>query len=181
MMKKSTKFIAVSTWIISTRIYDAYCTYQLTPNLEKESNPLVSILGMSWTPLIAIIGILTNYTVFCYFLVIFKPMKLIPTNKGYSFKNFVAFLYLGKSDNWPAILYKLPKDFQRFNQYFGILMSQFLVFAGIVSTSMWFLINYTNWYKNVHSAAVIYTILIVGCVFIAYFWNKKMYQYYIKD
>jgi hypothetical protein len=92
----------------------------------------------------------------------------------------VAYLYLGKKESWPAIFYKFPKDIHRFNRYFGLMMSKFLVYAGIVSTVMWLLINYTEWYKNVHSAAVIYSVLIIGCAFIFYFWNKKMYQDYLK-
>ena len=180
-MKKTTTFILTATWILFSRAYDAYCTHNLTPDLSKESNPLVSVLGMNWTPLLVTIGILTLYSIFCYFLVVFKPISLIPSKKGYSFSHFVAYLYLGKKESWPAIFYKFPKDIQRFNHYFGLMMSKFLVYAGIVSTVMWLLINYTEWYKNVHSAAVIYSILIIGCIIITYFWNKKIYKEYLNN
>ena len=39
-------------WILLTRWFDAYSTYQYTPDLGKESNPLVSIFGFGWTPCI---------------------------------------------------------------------------------------------------------------------------------
>lgn len=180
-MKKTSTFILTSTWILFSRAYDAYCTHNLTPDLTKESNPLVSILNMNWTPLLLTIGTLTLYSLFCYFLVLFKPMVLIPSKKGYSFSQFIAYLYLGSKESWPAIFYKFPKDFQRFNHYMGWMMSKFLVYAGIVSTTMWLFINYTEWYKNVHSAAVIYSILIIGCILITYFWNKKLYKAYLKN
>jgi hypothetical protein len=81
-MKKTATFFITSAWILFSRAYDAYCTHNLTPDLSKESNPLVSVLGMNWTPLLVTIGILTVYTLFCYFLVIFKPISLIPSKKA---------------------------------------------------------------------------------------------------
>jgi len=61
----------------------------------------------------------------------------------------------------------------------GQLLSRCLVFAGVLSTIMWLLINNTEFYKNIHSATMIYLILIIGSVIISYRWFKKIYSEYI--
>jgi hypothetical protein len=178
-MGKKTKFTLVTAWILLSRSYDAYCTNQLTPDLSKESNPLVSVLGMSWTPLLIIISLLSIYAIYTLYISVFKSKNLLPTEKGYSFSNVAAYTYLGQKDHWTAVFYKLPKDVSRFNHYMGHTLSRCLVFAGIVSTVMWLLINYTEFYKSIHSVQLIYSILIIGCTAIIYSWNKTMYRQYL--
>lgn len=178
-MNKKIKFTFTSVWIIFSRCYDAYCTNLLTPDLSKEANPLVTVVGISsWTTLLTILGLLTIYVIYAYYLSVFKPMNLLPAEKGYSFGNFAAYIYLGFKDSWTAILYKLPKDLKRLNIYMGHVMSRCLAFAGIVSTVMWLLIHHSALYPTLHSPALIYTILIGGSVIIAYFWNKSLYKKY---
>jgi len=41
-------------------------------------------------------------------------------------------------------------------------MTRCLVFGGVVSTFMWLLLNYVPYYKNIHSATIIYLILVIG-------------------
>ena len=180
-MNKTLKFTLTTAWIVLTRAYDAYCTHQLTPDLSKEANPLVSILEMGWTPLLLTIGILIIYILYAYFISVFRPKNILPSEKGYSFSEFIAFLYLGKKDHWSAIFYKLPKDMSRFNTWIGHIFSRSLVFAGAVSTIMWILINHTEFYKKIHSAPIIYSILILGCFAIILLWNKKLYKNYLTE
>ena len=179
-MKKNLKFIFTTTWILLSRSYDAYCTYALTPDLSKEANPLVSIVGISsWTTLLVILSLLTIYSLYAYYISLYRPMNLTPKEEGYSFGDFVAFVYLGHKDSWTSVLYKFPSSFTRATNYFGHLLTKGLVFAGAVSTIMWLLINNTEFYKSIHSAAMIYVILIVGTLMIAYDWNRKLYKQYL--
>lgn len=178
-INKKVKFSITTLWIIFSRSYDAYCTNQFTPDLSKEANPLVSVFGMTWAPLLLVLGLLSIYVIYCYYISVFKPKDLLPKEKGYSFSNISAYLYLGRKDNWYAVLYKLPKTIDRFNHYMGHVFTQALVFAGIVSTAMWLLINHSEFYRSVHSAALIYLILIVGSMVISYFWNRKKYEEYL--
>lgn len=179
-MTKKVKFTITTAWILLSRSYDAYCTNMLTPDLSKEANPLVTVFGVSsWTTLLIILGVLTIYVIYAYFISLFRPMNLLPNDRGYSFGNFVAYVYLGFKDGWTATLYKLPKDTKRLNNYMGHLLTRFLVYAGIVSTIMWLLINNSDYYKTIHSASLIYTILILGCVVIACTWNKTLYRQYL--
>jgi len=181
-MSKKLKFIITTIWLLFSRSYDAYCTYLLTPDLSKEANPLVTILGVSsWTPLLIILSVLTIYVIYAYFISVFRPMNLLPQEKGYTFSNFVAYLYLGVKDHWTSTLYKLPKDINRLNNYMGHILTKCLVFAGMVSTIMWVLINNSAFYKTFHSAPLIYAILIIGCISITYNWNKSMYRQYLAN
>ena len=181
-MNKKLKFTITTAWILFSRSYDAYCTNLLTPDLSKEANPIVTVVGVSsWTTLLIILGILTIYVIYAYFISVFRPMNLFPKDKEDSFGNFVAYVYLGFKDSWTATLYKLPKDTKRLNNYMGHLLTKCLVYAGIVSTIMWLLINNSNYYKTIHSAPLIYSILIFGCVVIAYIWNKTLYRQYLVD
>ena len=44
-MNRKLKFIIMTVWILLTRGYDTYATYQHTPDLDKKANPLVSVFG----------------------------------------------------------------------------------------------------------------------------------------
>ena len=71
-MSKTVKFTLVSLFILLTRSYDAYATYQFTPDLSKEANPLSSVLGLDWLPLLLIIGSLTIYCLYACYVSTFK-------------------------------------------------------------------------------------------------------------
>mgnify|MGYP003342170626 CR=1 FL=1 len=181
-MNKKLKFALTTIWILFSRSYDAYCTNLLTPDLSKEANPLVTVVGISsWTTLLIILSVLTIYVIYAYYISVFRPTYLLPKEKGYTFSNFVAYVYLGYKDSWTSTLYKFPKDLKRANNYFGHLLTKGLVYAGVVSTIMWLLINYSNYYKKIHSATLVYSILIGGCFIIGYIWNKNLYRQYLID
>jgi len=178
-MTKKEKFTITTFWILFSRSYDAYCTFQLTPDLSKESNPLVTVLGMTWTPLLLTVSILTIYALYAYYLATFKPKDLLPKEKGFTFSNIIAYTYLGQKGEWTSVFYKVPKELSRFNQYMGQNLTKYLVFAGFVSTTMWLLINNTDFYTNIHSVTLIYSILIIGCGIITYKWSKQQYKLYL--
>ena len=168
-----------ASWIILSRCYDAYCTYNLTPDLDKEANPLVSVLGISsWSTLLVIIGLLTIYLIYAYYISVFRHFNFLPSEKNFTFSNIIAFAYLGRKDEWTSIFYKFPRDINRFNHYMGSLASRFLVYFGIISTIMWLLINHTDFYKTVHNHKFIYLILIAGMFVIGYNWNRSLYLKY---
>ncbi len=178
-MNKYVKYILTIGWILFSRSYDAYCSVLLTPDLKKEANPLVTVGGISsWAPLLIILSILTIYVWYTFHKSIFKPMNIMPLEKGYSFGEFISFIYLGQKDHWTAVLYKFPKDFGRLNQYLGQLLTKLLVYAGFVSTIMWLLIHNSSYYQKNHSAFLVYSILISGCIIIAVKWNYTLFLTY---
>ncbi|MFN0204432.1 MAG: hypothetical protein ACKVTZ_23135 [Bacteroidia bacterium] len=180
-MNKQLKFWLVSLWIIFSRAYDAYATYVFTPDLSKEMNPLASILGLGWNPILLIVMGLTLYVVYAYYCSEFKPYNITPTEKGFSFSQFCTFLYLGRKRHWTAVLYQLPTDFNRIRQYTGVVLSPSLAYAGVISTLMWIGINYTTFYKQYHNAYAIYGLLILGVFGISIYKSWELYQVYDKD
>ncbi|MEY4659956.1 MAG: hypothetical protein RJB36_1722 [Bacteroidota bacterium] len=178
-MNKYVKYILTIGWILFSRSYDAYCSVLLTPDLKKEANPLVTVGGISsWTTIIVILSIVFIYVMYAFTIRTFRPMDLFPKEENLSFSNFVSFVYLGKKTHWTSILVKYPKDLRRLNQVLGELSSKFLVFAGLISTLMWILIHYSATYRSIHQASIIYVLLIVGCLCIAYFWFLQQFKIY---
>lgn len=179
-MHKGLTFLIVSFLLLSTRAYDAYSTYQYTPDLSHEANPLVSLLGLSWIPLLIVLSLLMLYCLYAYYVSTFEAFDFAPEEKGYSFSEFTTYSYLGRKAHWSAMLIQLPRDAKRFHHYMGQLLTRCLLFAGFVSTLMWILIQYVPGYLgNFHSAKIIYMILGVGSVFIICQWSHKQYKSYI--
>ena len=177
-MNKTTKFIITSIWILLTRGYDAYATYQFTPDLSKEGNPLVAIFGFTWAPLLIVIIILSIWVIYAFYKASFSSYSLLPKEKNYNYSNFIGYVYTGKKQEWYTTLYKLPKDFNRFNLIMGNLLTQCLVFTGLVSTTMWLLINNTEFYKEIHSIHLVYSILLIGSALICHNWFSIKFQEY---
>jgi len=176
---KTLKFLIILLWILFSKCYDIYCTYLHTPDLSTEANPLVSILGFNWFWLLIVIGALTMYTCYTLYLISFKPIKLYPLDKGYSFSNFIAYMYFGKKSSWLSIIYRVPPmRNKRFHYTFGNIFVRYLGFAGIVSTVMWLLINNSEAYRVIHNHLVIYGILISGTFIILYNYYKTNYNKY---
>jgi hypothetical protein len=176
---KTLQFLIILLWILFSKSYDIYCTYLHTPDLSKEANPWVSVLGMNWFWLLMVIGLLTIYTCYTLYLISFKPIKLYPLEKGYSFSNFIPYMYFGKKSSWLAIIYRVPPiRNKRFHYTFGNILVRYLVFAGIVSTVMWLLINNSEAYRVIHNHLVIYAILISGTFIILYNYYKTNYNKY---
>ncbi|NNE28628.1 MAG: hypothetical protein HKN16_03280 [Saprospiraceae bacterium] len=178
-MKNGIRFFFTSLFIILSRAYDAYSTFGYTPDLENEANPLVSWLGLGWTPLLIVITILMVYSIVVYYLATFRPVDFFPKETGFNFEEFSTFIYLGKKDKWLSYFYKIPDSLGRFNNYMGIFMTRCLVFAGIVSTIMWLLIKYTESYlEHFHSARLIYVILIVGGILVMWAGHRQLFRQY---
>lgn len=178
-MHKGLTFFIVSVLLISTRAYDAYSTYLYTPDLSQEVNPLVSILGLTWMPLLIILSLLMLYCLYAFYVSTFEEFDFAPAEKGYSFTEFTTYAYLGHKTHWTAMLIQLPKEFKRFHHYMGQLLTQCLLFAGFVSTLMWIMIQYVPGYlETYHSAQMIYLILGVGSVFLIWNWSRKQYKWY---
>ena len=81
-MKKNIKFTITIVWILLTRWFDAFSTYRHTPDLGKEANPLVSIFGFGWTPLLVVIVVLSIYVIYAYYFATFQTFNLAPSKRG---------------------------------------------------------------------------------------------------
>ncbi|MFM1947383.1 MAG: hypothetical protein RL207_1666 [Bacteroidota bacterium] len=175
---KKIKFYVIVSWIIFSRSFDAYCTNLHTPDLQKEANPLVSSMGLTWSPLLIILSLLMIYVIFAYYQFEFKSITLDPKEPGFSFKDYATYRYLGRKAHWSALLFQFPTSINRFNQVMGQLMAPCLAYAGVVSSIMWLLIFNSSYYRSIHQAALIYLLLISGCLFIVVRIFKKQFLCY---
>ena len=78
-MNRKQKFTIVTVWILLTRGYDTYATFQHTPYLGKEANPLVSVFGFGWTPLLVVVAVGSLYVIYTYYLATFQTYNFEPT------------------------------------------------------------------------------------------------------
>jgi hypothetical protein len=174
---KRIKFFAASIFIAGTRLYDVLSTFQFTPDLDMEANPLVKHVGLRWHGLIIVLSVFTIYTIYALYISMFRPAQLLPEAKGLKFREFIPYWYFGHAEKWTSIFWKFPKSFRRINTIYGPLLAGALIWAGAITTSMWLLISNTTWYfPKYHSVKFIYTLLIAGVLLIYYLQLKTSYD-----
>ena len=181
-VKKIILFILGNLWIIATRAYDVYSTYQYTPDLTKEGNPLVTVLGISnWTLLLSIITFLVGYVIYAWYCSLFRNSLNLPTTQNLKLKDFIPLYYFGKPAKWYQLLYKLPTSLKRNHQMAGIILPPALMVAGFISTIMWLGINNQwEWYIQIHSVPLICSLVIIGGIIPFVYHCKRQYIHYLK-
>ena len=179
-MKKFLCFTAGTLWIGLSRAYDIYCTYDFTPDLQREANPLVTVLGIdNWFWLMLIIIPLIIYTIYAWYYRIYLLDLDYPEEKDLSFGDFMAYLYFNKRKKWYEMLYKLPLSLRQNHRIMSMLLPQGLMFAGVVSTIMWIGIRQQwSWYLELHSVPLIWAIIIIGTGAIFVLNCRKEYSVY---
>jgi hypothetical protein len=180
-MNKTTRYILATVWILFSRSFDAYATWQHTPDLQKEASPLVAVLGLDWLPLLSLLALFVAYVLFAYWRALFGSYSILPAEKGLNLSEFTGYLATGRKTKWWALLYQFPKTRAHFHAYFGYLLTICLSVAGVVSTLMWVLIWYSDAYRNVHSVALIYSVILGGCVLAVGLWLRKLYTGYLQQ
>jgi hypothetical protein len=176
------KFISLLLFIILTRVYDYVSTKQFTPNLNQESNPLVTIVGLKWNGLTIVLSLLTLYAIYALYISIYKSDNLLPQEKGLTFKEFVPYFYLGYKDSLKSVFWKMPKTATRFNAIIGQILTLALVWAGFLSTVMWLLIKHTDWYyPEYHKPPLLYSLILLGILTAAYLFLKNSYKRYVAE
>jgi hypothetical protein len=180
MHPKWLKFISLTTWLVLTRAIDVYATFQYTPDLTMEANPLVSVFGLnSWSVLISIIVTLLVFVIYLYYIHIFKRDLPYPEEKGYSFSEFAGYLYFGKKRPWYEMMYRIPFDLKQNLQVMGVILPYGLAFAGLVSTLMWYGIYFLpELYTPFHNVWAIWIIIGVGCIASCIWFVKGEYKIY---
>ncbi|MEZ4980319.1 MAG: hypothetical protein R2769_01780 [Saprospiraceae bacterium] len=109
----------VTVWLVVTRVIDVYATFKFTPDLTREANPLVSVLGLNnWTVLIIILSLLTLGVIFLYYIHVFKKDFKFPTEKGMGYPLiFQAFYSLANQKNGMQFFTKSQSVGSRISRY----------------------------------------------------------------
>ncbi len=177
-MLRNWKFWLLALWAIASRLYDILCTYEFTPDLTKEVNPLASVLGLSWLPILLVIGSLLFYSIYAAWDYRRQPTMLYPTSPGFSFIEFMTFVYLGKKDHWWALFIKFPTNLKRLHVFIGSQFLEYISWAGVISTAMWIGLKYIPAYRPLHNVIAIYSIIIAGCAAWYIYWFRQHYLHY---
>lgn len=102
------KFWILTLLTLIITIVDLLLTFIGTPDLSKESNPLVYTAGLGWVGLITanIIVITLFISLYYYSFVRFKP----PVVQCTGFKEFYSIINFNQPDKFVWTLYKIPKN-----------------------------------------------------------------------
>jgi hypothetical protein len=182
MNSKWYKFLLVTVWLVVTRVIDVYATFKFTPDLTREANPLVSVLGLNnWTVLIIILSLLTLGVIFLYYIHIFKKDFKFPSEKGMGYLDFSGFLFFGKPEKWYAIFCKIPVGWKKNLQILGVMLPYGLAIAGLISTLMWYGIYLLpELYRPYHSVVLIWGIIGIGCFASWFIFAYSEYKNYLQ-
>lgn len=115
--------------IFVLRSTDLYITYLYTPDLSREWNPLVSLLGASWPGLILVQIIIVAFVSWLMFFY-FNRTPTVIEQKGLSFHDFIYVYFFGKLRPWPDRLFSRPMQLRKHLIFNGFL---FLVITTIIS------------------------------------------------
>jgi len=72
------EFITLASLLIVTRVLDGLITYAITPNLSRETNPLVSIFGFGWAGPITVTAILPGAVIWLNYQSLSSPCDNFP-------------------------------------------------------------------------------------------------------
>jgi hypothetical protein len=145
LMRWKSYFSAVFV-ITGLRFLDLYITYQYTPDLKCEWNPLVSIFGASWSGFILTQVLLVLFVASLMFFY-FNRKPAIITQNGLSFDDFMYAYFYGKPRPWPIRMLSLPKNPERHLVFNGfIFMTITILISGFAIVNNLLLIAHVDWY-----------------------------------
>jgi len=131
---KLTKFISIFLLIIITRVADIVFTYQYTPDLKNEANPLVVHLGFGWKEIIIIQLVAIIYIGYLLYGHIYNRNDINPKIKNLSFNYFALQQCYGDkftdtSKKW-NILIDYPRNSQRIKYIMGWVLPMATIIIG---------------------------------------------------
>ncbi len=183
MSRIKLEFWLLTLFTIITRCWDITATYIITPDLEKETNPMVSIFGQGWMTVIIFQIILVSVVITLNYYSLFKTKNSYPSQKGYSYKEFITYYYFGEKRNLIKIVYKFPKNKSTLIKALGYILPRALIVISVfVSLSSTLLIINSDYQKFYAVARPYYYIVLIAivCVFYILFF-KREYTIYQKN
>ena len=161
------EFSLLTLFLIVTRCWDILATYFVTPNLEKEINPIVSIFGQGWIAVIIIQAILVAVIITINYFSLFKIKSSYPSQRACSFKDFTAYYYFGEKENLIKMLYRFPKNKNVLIKALGYILPRALIVISIfISMSSTLLIVSDDYRKFYDLAKPYYYIVVAAIVFL---------------
>lgn len=170
--------------IFLLRSIDLYLTYLYIPDLKGEYNPLVSLIGASWSGLIIVQFILLCLIAFVSTFYFFKP-RIIVKVKNLNFPDFIYCFFFEKLKPWPQRMFSMPKTFTPhliFNGFMfisvAILISIFAIFNNtlLILDVNWYIKFLSAYYSKFFPTVFILIVLISSQIFF-----MLQYRFYLND
>lgn len=186
MSRTKLEFWLLTSFLLITRCWDITATYIITPNLEKETNPIVSIFGQGWMTVIIFQIILVSVVIILNYYSLFKIKDSYPSQKGYSFKHFITYYYFGEKRNLIKMLYKFPENKSVLIKALGYILPRSLIVISVfISLSSTLLIVNSDYQKFYAVAKPYYYVVLIAivCLFYILFFKKEytIYQKVLTD
>jgi len=119
-MRWRSYFLTTAT-ILLLRTVDLFLTWIYTPNLEREWNPIISFLGISWPGFIlSQVFVFSFVTGVMYFY--FRKPSIVSAPPGLSFNDFIYYYFFGELRPWRRRFLSLPRNFRPHLVFNGFLL-----------------------------------------------------------
>jgi hypothetical protein len=180
MNKNKLEFFLLALFLVITRFWDIAATYIITPDLEKETNPLVSILGQGWVTVIIFQIIMVSFIILLNYYSLFKIKNTYPPQKGYSYREFVSYFYFGEKRNLIEMIFRFPKNKSTLVKALGYVLPRSLIVIGLfISLSSTLLIINKTYQEFYASARPYYYIVLISIVFLFFilFFKREYIKY----
>ncbi|UCE25452.1 MAG: hypothetical protein JSU74_05240 [Candidatus Zixiibacteriota bacterium] len=142
------EFALLTVLLCVTRLSDLFATFLVTPNLARETNPLVSVLGQGWAWLIGVQVVLVSIIVLLNYYSLFKSKTEYPSEEGLSFQRFATRYYLGREQHWVNLIFRLPYRWNVFVKVFGYTLPRVLIVVGLLVSVSSLLLSVSPTYAN---------------------------------
>ena len=160
IVKKNLGFILLSGCLIFLRMLDAYLTYIITPDLSFEANPLIVWAKQGWEMVFfANVFVVMISILLLYFSKRFPPNSY-PTEKDYSFKEFVSHYLYNDKFSFHKIYFFVPKNKKTILNFCGYLFPRVFIFWSIIII--------------IHNLGIIYS---ASYQFFLFYWNLWIFVY----
>lgn len=183
LVKVSTqfRFALVVILIFALRITDLLITYEYTPDLAHELNPVVSIFGADWSVFLIVQASLFLFIVgLTYFYFFHEPVKV--EQKGLSFTDFIYSYFHGSLHSSRKRIALFPKNIRRhlvFNGFFFMTLAICESIFAIIHNLL--IVNYNYIYIEIMTAYHKPIFALLGILFIVsasfYFFAKEFRRY----
>ncbi len=169
MNKGTREFVLLTTLLFATRIGDLVMTYLVTPDLARETNPLVSMLGQGWISLIVLQIILVSAIVLLNYYSLFKLQPTYPSQSGLSFAEFATRYYLGREQHWMNLLFRFPSRWSVFVKAFGYTLPRALIVIGLLVSMSSATLTISEVYSDFYPPLPVFYLVIVTIALYFYF------------
>jgi len=82
------EFVTLAVLLLLTRVADGLLTYAITPNLDREANPVSSVFGFGWSGLIVVAIVVLSGVLWLNYVSLTRPCDNFPAPAGVDWPTF---------------------------------------------------------------------------------------------